>query len=208
MARFTIAALGAPTHVSAAYSAYLTDSAAQDEALIAGSPPGAATAAAYYDRSASLRAPRWSGGGLARLGLKAGDEVNSQDLAVMLAGRLPATGERLLSAVGSYGRIHLAAATATATGPAAAGQDLTVHCSAPISATGPNSPSAAAGMTRRSRRSVEPPARSKPTATAEDSRAPSPPARPHHPSRTGPTPPNEPQCSCSPPLFTTTSRTT
>ena len=37
---------------------------------------------------------------------------------------------------------------------------------------------------------------------------PQPPARPHHPSRTGPTPPNEPQCSCSPPLFTTTLRTT
>ena len=37
MARFTLATLGAPTHVSAAlaaeYAAYLTDSAATDEAL-------------------------------------------------------------------------------------------------------------------------------------------------------------------------------
>ena len=52
----------------------------------------------------TLAAPRWSGGGLARLGLKTGDTVNTQDLAVMLAGRLPATGERLLLASGSHGR--------------------------------------------------------------------------------------------------------
>lgn len=117
MARFTIASLGAPTHVSAAlaeeYSKYLTDSAAQDEALIAGPPAGAETAAAYYNRAAVLAAPRWSGGGLARLGLRAGDEVNTEDLAVMLAGRLPATGERLLSAAGSHGRVHLAAGRPT-----------------------------------------------------------------------------------------------
>lgn len=116
MARFTIATLGAPTHVSAAlaaeYAAYLTDSAASDEALIAGAPP-AAGSAAYYRRSSALAAPRWSGGGLARLGLRAGDTVNTEDLAVMLAGRLPATGERLLSAAGSHGRVHLAAGRPT-----------------------------------------------------------------------------------------------
>ena len=65
------------------------------------------------NRSAALAAPRWSGGGLARLGLRPGDEVNTQDLAVMLTGRLPATGERLLSAAGSHGRVHLAAGRPT-----------------------------------------------------------------------------------------------
>ena len=120
MARFAIAALGAPTHVSPAlakaYSEYLTDSAEQDEALVAGSPPSAgAQAAAYYDASRSLAAPRWSGGGLSRLGLADGDAVDAEDLAVMLAGRLPATGERLLGATGNHGRVHLRAGRPTLT---------------------------------------------------------------------------------------------
>ncbi len=117
MARYTIAALGAATHVYAAlaaeYAAYLTDSAAQDQALIAGPEPHTASAASYYDRSAALAAPQWSGTGLARLGLQAGDPVDIDDLAVMLAGRLPATGERLVSAAGSHGRVHLASGKPT-----------------------------------------------------------------------------------------------
>lgn len=120
MARFAIAALGAPTHVSPslakAYSEYLTDSAEQDEALVAGAAPSAgAQAAAYYEASRSMAAPRWSGGGLSRLGLADGDLVDADDLAVMLAGRLPATGERLLGATGNHGRVHLQAGQPTLT---------------------------------------------------------------------------------------------
>lgn len=120
MARFAIAALGAPTHVSPAlakaYSEYLTDSAEQDEALVAGAAaPAGAQAAAYYDASKALAAPRWSGGGLSRLGLVDGDLVDAEDLAVMLAGRLPATGERLLGATGNHGRVHLRSGRPTLT---------------------------------------------------------------------------------------------
>ena len=64
--------------------------------------------------------------------------------------------------------------TATATAPAAPGPAPTAPCSDPTPATAPNSRSAGAGMTPPSKRSAESHAPSKPTATAEDSRAPAP----------------------------------
>ena len=63
----------------------------------------------YY--SDSMEGPgRWLGLGAAELGLVG--PVNGDDLEAVLAGRHPATGERLVGAQGSSGRRHLAAGTA------------------------------------------------------------------------------------------------
>ena len=113
MARFYISPLGAPTYTASRlakeFTAYLTDSAAQDQQLISGV---SSSLVDYYDEaeqqsvSASIE-PYWQGTGLARLGLAAGQRVHPYDLQVLLGGRSPVTGERIITAQGSHGRRHL-----------------------------------------------------------------------------------------------------
>ena len=72
-----------------------------------------------------LAAPRWSGGGLARLGIRPGEIVDPKELRVLLTGRNPRTGERIISASGSHGRRHLRVGAPTVDASvSAAGVDL------------------------------------------------------------------------------------
>ena len=115
MARFSVTPLGAPradtTRLAAELSAYFVESAELDARLLVGVSLDAQAADAkavtnYYARG-GLAAARWSGGGLEQLGFCSGEIVDPEERRVLLTGRNPRTGERIISASGSHGRRHL-----------------------------------------------------------------------------------------------------
>ena len=133
MARFTVTRLGAPradtTRLAAELSLYLVESAELDVRLLVGvslhAQAGDAKAVTNYYAAGGLAAPRWSGGGLEPLGFCSGESVDPEELRVLLTGRNPRTGERIISASGSHGRRHLRVGTPTIDASAtAAGVDL------------------------------------------------------------------------------------
>ena len=78
-----------------------------------------------YYAAGGLAAPRWSGGGLEPLGFRSGEIVDPEELRVLLTGRNPRTGQRIISASGSHGRRHLRVGRPTIdASTAAAGVDL------------------------------------------------------------------------------------
>ena len=113
--------LGAPradtSRLAAELSLYLVESAELDVRLLVGvslnAQAGDAKAVTNYYAAGGLAAPRWSGGGLARLGIRPGEIVDPEELRVLLTGRNPRTGERIISASGSHGRRHLRVGTPT-----------------------------------------------------------------------------------------------
>ena len=115
MARFSVTALGAPRadtiRLAAELSQYLVESAELDVGLLVGvsldAPTADAKAVTDYYAAGGLAAPRWSGGGLEQLGFCSGEIVDPRELRVLLSGRNPRTGERIISASGSHGRRHL-----------------------------------------------------------------------------------------------------
>ena len=133
MARFTVTPLGAPradtSRLAGELSLYLVESAALDIRLLVGvslnAQAGDAKTVTVYYAAGGLAAPRWSGGGLAQLGFRSGEIVDTEELRVLLTGRNPRTGKRIISASGSHGRRHLRAGTPTIdASAAAAGVDL------------------------------------------------------------------------------------
>ncbi len=121
MARFTVTPLGAPrtgiTRLAAELSLYLVESAELDVRLLVGvsshAQAGDAKAVTAYYAAGGLAAPRWSGGGLGPLGFSSGEIVDPGELRVLLTGRNPRTGKRIISASGSHGRRHLRVGTPT-----------------------------------------------------------------------------------------------
>ena len=128
MARFTVTPLGAPrantTQVAAELSLYLVESAELDVRLLVGVSLHAqaddAKAVTDYYAAGGLAAPRWSGGGLEPLGFSSGEIVDPEELRVLLTGRNPRTGQRIISASGSHGRRHLGVGKPTIDASAAA----------------------------------------------------------------------------------------
>ena len=110
MARFSITPLGSPTYTASRlakeFTEYLTASAQLDRTLIS---PASNLVADYYKDGSPSNAikPFWQGSGLARLGLEANQPVDPNHLQVLLSGRHPRTGERIITAQGSNGRRHL-----------------------------------------------------------------------------------------------------
>ena len=108
LARFSITPLGAPSYstnrLAKEFTAYLIESAAADQALIANE---SSALVGYYADKSELADPHWQGSGLARLGLKQGQKVDPRDLELLLSGRHHLTGERIITAQGNHGRRHL-----------------------------------------------------------------------------------------------------
>ena len=113
--------------VAVEVSAYMVESAASDVFLLTGlraTPAPGQSVVSYYS-AGGLEAPRWSGGGLARLGIRPGEIVDPKELQVLLTGRNPRTGERIISASGSHGRRNLRVGSPTVDASvSAAGVDL------------------------------------------------------------------------------------
>ena len=130
VARFTVTALGAPraatTLLAAELSLYLVESAALDVPLLVGvsvdAQAGDAKTVTVYYAAGGLAAPRWSGGGLSPLEFRSGEIVDPEELRVLLTGRNPRTGKRIISASGSHGRRHLRVGKPTIDASAAAAE--------------------------------------------------------------------------------------
>ena len=123
MARFTVTRFGTPradtTRLAAELSLYLVESAELDARLLVGvslhAQAGDAKAVTNCYAAGGLAAPRWSGGGLEPLGFCSGESVDPEELRVLLTGRNPRTGERIISASGSHARRHLRVGTPSGT---------------------------------------------------------------------------------------------